>query len=840
YGINTSENISFLPVQGYYLNLSSYLPNQNIYTGYYTIIGNSSDYEYAYSSNASMSMFLPEGKYYITSSTAIAGIDYAIYKSITLTYNYKMNLKIGNGTSAVFLVYNKAGNVYEASTAINNGIAILYSHGYPVTFSNVSSDGSAIMIYPNSTADKSAFVESVYFAGRTVSVSSSTTSVGLSPVLVNANLTFTSNGRKISNSGTVTFDGQFNYTLPMVNGSVSGNILPGAYKIFISNDTSVIKYGNTSVSINGKQKYIPVQIYAYLNVSAPNTMIINRLGHVVSQGLLPLGNYTIYSVRGYNVSIGTFSLRQNYNFTSANLVPFKSGYILNVSNSLGISGLYTIESTVLEINTSHPSEILLPPASYKIIFSASGSNDYNSYYANGSVNIDLISNENVTVPVSVRNIITELYVNTGQPASKVYLYRNGTVYSTSISGINGTALFNVPTGSYGVYVITSDYTFGYTGSLTIPSFTNKMEYNASLKPAYAVKLFVAINNKPVYTDVNISLGNFLMTVNSTVLEVYLPLGNYTFSSQLSSTVSYESFSTYLNYSVDETYYIHSIYYVSLYLQKESEYSFLFSSNTSIQSINVENRNGTMKYGSVTYNFTLVNTGNVPVNVTLSSQNSNDWNITFKKQSISTFMPGQSVNETAIIVAEKVMPEGKNAVPIAVNYSSGVTDENLYVMFPPISQINVSSLPSALNGTDIEIPVSINNTGNTNLTVALSINSTEKSSISLYGYNVTYPHEITVLSNSSKIVNITLIPTEPKPYPTVSFLVNVTYDSKVVNLHVEGSYPQLSKINIAVTGTGIIPNYTLNPYTDLYIGLGLIAVIVVAGLVVTAYKGRRKK
>ncbi len=838
YNIYRNENISFTPVSGYYLNLSSYLPNQELYAGLYTIVNDSIDYEYAYSSNTSMSIFLPGGVYYVSSSSSIAGIDYSVVKTISLVANYGTDLKLLSGKSVAFLVYN--GNLapgFSASSEVNNGIVTLYSNGYPVTFSNISANGEAIMNYPNSTTNRSAVVESAFFVNKSVSASSTTVNVGLSPVYVDSNITLTYNGNKISNSGIVTFYGHYNYSLPLINGSVSGKMLPGVYLLSINNDTNEIVYGNTSVSVNGMHHDIPVYIYAYLNVTVPNTEIIAKSGEPVPSGLLPIGNYTIYSASGYNVSIAHLVLKTNYNLSSVSLSP---GYKVNISNSLGLSGTYRIISPDFVMNISNGGEGILPAGSYRITFTASGSSNYNSYYANGSINVTVSSNENITVPVSITDVTTSLYVSTGQAASMVYLYRNGTVFAMAESKINGTASFEVPTGDYSVYAISSDDLSAYAGYLTIPAFTEEMHYNASLTSAYRTNLMVAIGNKPMNMNVNVSLGNFLMTVNSSVKEIYLPIGNYTFESTLVSTISYNTFTTWMNYSVENTVYVHGTSYVSLYLQRESIYAFKFSSNTTVQKIIAENENGIYSYEPVTYNFTLENVGNMPVNITLSSKDSNNWNITFKNETIHNLIPGKEINDTAVITAKRVMPAGSNAVPIAVNYSNGVNDENLYVMFPSISDINISSLPSASNRTNLEIPVVLNNTGNTNITVGLSISNKTISNLFYYGYNVSYPAGVTVPYNTSEIVNVTLIPITSKPYSTVSFMLNITYDSTVKNITLTGSYPQLSKVNIVVNGTGIISNYTANPYMSLYIGLILIAVTVVAGLILIAYRGRKKK
>ena len=65
----------------------------------------------------------------------------------------------------------------------------------------------------------------------------------------------------------------------------------------------------------------------------------------------------------------------------------------------------------------------------------------------------------------------------------------------------------------------------------------------------------------------------------------------------------------------------------------------------------------------------------------------------------------------------------------------------------------------------------------------------------------------------------------------------TNSNGVINLFVE--FPNLGSLYNTASGTGVISNYTGNPFSTIEIGIIVIVVAVIAGLAGVAIRGRRK-
>ena len=109
------------------------------------------------------------------------------------------------------------------------------------------------------------------------------------------------------------------------------------------------------------------------------------------------------------------------------------------------------------------------------------------------------------------------------------------------------------------------------------------------------------------------------------------------------------------------------------------------------------------------------------------------------------------------------------------------------------------------------------------------------------FNGTHSTNLTVVLqyNAVKTVYVTLTPKVANPPYPVSFNVNATstgLPGKAVYLTLESS--PTASVTPYPTGPLVTSNYTGTPTENLIVGIVIIVVAVVAGLGVSAYRGRR--
>ncbi|KAA8922286.1 glycosyltransferase family 39 protein [Thermoplasma sp.] len=839
YMLTSDANINITGVPAETVSLESNITNLSISSGYYSIVSGESFLYYQYSGSSQFNLSLPSGYYSIYSASVIAGQSYSSILKLPLTKSVSYQMHLVNSTSAGLVLYNAGISAsYSSNSSVRNGYIMLYSYNTPIEAVPIITSGYTDIVYSLNTGNPQIRIVSPNFYNYTVTNVSSAMTIGLTPINVPVSMTIYNASQPADFNGYVDLMGPYSYNLSMINGVIVGSVFPGIYSLEFHNSTNIIKYGNYPILAS---RSISLQVAIYANVSSKisNLYLFSAPGTMVKFGIIPVGTYEEYYYSGSNYSLSNVNIMRNTEITN---ISTQAGYYLNLSNDLGISGVYSVYGDGFRL--SGLSNLVLPMAKYEVSFSGSFSNSTGSFYANGTANVTLSSSMNETLNLTVSQVLTNLHVNTGVPYSRVYLYYNGSLYKYSNANATGVALFNVPTRDYTVYALNRSDSSGYFGYVSIAPFKNYEEYNASMVRAYMVYMMTAVDGVQRYLNVTITSGNAYLTVNSSISYVYLPVGNYTFSSQITSTESFPTETVSITFASSSTVYVNALSYVNLNLEKEKVFSFSVSQISKIETFGYSLNNGTVIYHPLTYNFTVMNTGNSMVNITLSSGNSSSFAMVFAAKNMTggklELMPGQEENVTVNITPLKMMNSGQIKIPVNISYTGGNTTKYLYAEFPSVTSFTVSSGSSAVNGTDLELPIIINNTGNTNITVNLTIPSSEIANISELDYSVHYPASISVPAYSSRVVNITLVPTSPTPAPQVSVIVNVSGYGSLHKVTITGTYPQLSKASVTASGNGVINNYTADPYLSLIIGLILIAVTVVAGLSISAYRGRRKR
>ncbi|PYB67877.1 hypothetical protein DMB44_06790 [Thermoplasma sp. Kam2015] len=834
---DTKLNISGYPSS--LISLESNVTNISLSSGYYSIVTGNSFIYYQYSGSSEFNISLPDGYYSIYSSSVVAGQSYSANIKVPLMRSLTYQMHLVNSTLTGIVLYNSGVSPsYDSNSSIRNGYIVLYSYRTPIEAVPITPSGYTDIVYASNTGSPSIKVISPYFENYTVTNLAPAMTLGMTPINIPIDITLYNSSIPAVFNGYVDLRGEYDYNLSLINGVIVGSVLPGIYTITIHNATNIIKYNDRPIAASRTIK-LPVQILANVSSNLSNLYLFSQTGSRVMLGIIPVGTYEEYYISGSSYHLSMFNVTRNIQI---NNITTASGFYLNISNDLGILGNYTVSGNGYRI--SGLSSLVLPAGSYHITFSGALSNYTGSFYATGYSNVTLNANTNETINVTLVQVMTNLRIDTDHPYSTVYLYYNGSFYSGANANGTGIAYFKVPTRDYTVYALSRTYSTGYFGSLSISPFERSKTFNASMTNSYKVFMLTAVDGVQEPLNVSISSGNANINVNSSIGYIYLPIGNYTVSSQISSSESFPSETVSITFASSSTVYVKGQTYVNLNLVKEKVFSFSITQISKIKTFKYIIKNGTIIYYPLSYNFTIMNTGNSIVNITLSSGNLSEFRMIFFGKNISDgklmLIPGQEDNVTANITPLKMMNSGQISIPVNITYNGGNTTKYLYANFPSLVAFDVSAGISSVNGTYLELPVIINNTGNANITVNLNISAAEINNLSLLDYSVKYPYNVTIPAYSSRSVNITLIPTTSTPAPQVSVKVVVSGYNTTYSLTLNASYPQLSKASVVASGNGVISNYTSNPYLSLIIGLSLIAVTVIVGLSVSAYRGRRRK
>ncbi len=834
---NTSLNISYskaIPV-----HINSYITGHKNYTGFYEVLSNNIRLQYNFSNaDKSHTVYLPEGQYTIAGlgkyiGARLASFDYLNVSSVRYL---NLNLSIPYNTTVL------ASSNNTINHKVMEGIATVYYHGFPFFFAQLS-NSQAIVSYP--AVNKSYVgIQSVFYHGKMVRITNSTSLSYLTENTYSTTFNIYNNSKLLSNfTGTLhltSFDNTYNLTL--INGTATGSIAPGIYYTSFSSKDAYITPEITGTTVIMKNRIMDKN--TYLNFSLTNSK--NYTTYVFKNGIrynpnhLPAGNYTVYSYNGTTANITTMYINKNTTYTPV----YKPGYYLNVTNSLNTSTNYIIHYNGLSLNfTGKNISMVLPADKSNITITTSGkySNLTGAYTYYGSNTTNLTGNRTVNVTLNthmVEDYIRGYVTQNGSPASYAYVHiiSNGKIIRTVRTNSNGYYNVSLNASTYGIYITSADDKYAYMNNITLQPFTNVTD-NITLINAHYAHLYVYYNNKSINNNVIIT-GPSELIVNSSMQKILLPENTFKFES---SRVKYNStYSMNITYNDTVTKYMNSNKYINLHLKKVNVFNYTVTS-TPIDPIVGQ---------TVEKKFVLTNNGDINRTLNLYSGNST-WKMIFNKNNFH-LAPGKNTTVYVNITVPNA-PAGNNSVPIKLNNTLGnKTIGNITVNVSKLYNYTVNFGNTSMkeyaiaNGTLNMLPVTIENTGNTNITVNFNItNSASLSKVFRIGTYTVY--------NGKKVNNITLT------YGQNATVYVYAYDlssaklssSDLIDFH--SYYNNTMQHNVTITpeiqsasvgtgssGTSIINDYTANPLMTIYIGIGIIGGAILIGLIGSSARSRRKR
>ncbi len=826
------------------ITITSNLPGASRYSGSYEILNASAMISYDFASIHKLSLEIPEGVYSIAGIGVYTGGTSSAYDRVNLFGNQSLNLSLTSNYTVSALLYNQnSATSYNSNSAISSGIVVLKYGGIPVYYNPVGSSGIASLYYQSgSSSGFTVTFAGAYYTSSTVNVKGQQVTVPVSPVeksftvSLNSTPLFTS----LQALTLASSSGTYNFTLLHGTGSVKVPI--GVYRATVNQSgiESTIYPGYASID-TGTPSVMSLNLVQFVNVSVKNANLaqLYYTNGTAVDGLrnVQTGQYILYA---YNSSLGLVNLSKVYITSTTTISPtYVSAYGLDLTNSYSLnSGTYSITSGIGTINASK-GNIMLPQGTYSVSYIEKQSNSTGSFIYSGSGSVSLNSNQALSVSVSKNEVFAKVtgtvaYGNMPYQNTYIeYVNSNGNIVASGLTNSRGGYTINSPTGYYSVYAVNNGSRLGYLGVISIPAYTSSYGQNLTLTQAYSVSFSVNMASQTINNPVNITSGNSLLIVMPNSGSLLLPKGGYEFTSTVSSTEQ-SADGSYLSvsYSSSVNVQLSSNQVVPLTLSKIVVHSFQVKLLSSVATIN--------RGGNLTYEFILYNNGNSNETVTLAS-GSNMWQESFVGN--STILVGGNTTYTMNATLVGNQEYGAGSIPFYVNYTGGSTELSLpvkiaksinYTLKPGISPVYLGN--SAL------LPIILNNTGNSEITVNLTFNETVLSQNGWSGFfNGTHSTNLTVVLqyNKVKTVYVTLTPkvTNP-PYP-VSFNVNATspgLPGKAVFLTLESS-PSAS-VTPYPTGPLVTSNYTGTPTENLIVGIVIIVVAVVAGLGVSAYRGRK--
>ena len=833
---NTSLNIAYskaIPV-----HISSYIRNHNNYTGFYEVLSNNIRLQYSFNNtDKSHTVYLPEGQYTIAGLGKYTGARLASfnYLNVSSTRYLNMNLNIPYNTTVL------ASSNNNVNQKVMEGIATVYYHGFPFFFAQLK-NSQAIVSYP--AVNKSYIsVQSVFYHGTMVKITNST-SLSYTAYQNTYSTTFNlyNNSKLLNFNGTIHLIGPDNtYNLTFTDGTVTHSIAPGIYYTSFSSKDAYITPEITGTTAIMKSRTIDKN--TYLNFSLTNSK--NYTTYVFKNGIrynpnhLPAGNYTVYSYNGTTANVTAMYINKNTTYTPV----YKSGYDLNITNSLNVSTPYIIDYNGLSLNfTGKNISIVLPADKSNITITTSGkySNSTGAYKYYGSSKTNLTGNRNINVTLALHRVedyMSGYVTQNGSPASYAYVHiiSNGTIIKTLRTNSKGYYNVSLNAHTYGIYITSTDDKYAYMNNITLKPFTNVTD-NITLTNAHYAHLYVYYNNKPISNNVKIT-GPSELIVNSSMQKVLLPENTFKFES---SKVKYNTtYNKDITYSNTVTKYISGTEYINLHLKKVNVFGYTINS-TSVDPKVCQ---------TVEKKFVLTNNGNTNNTLNLSSGNS-AWKMVFNKEDFH-LTPGKNTTVYVNITVPNA-PAGNNSVPIKLNNTlENKTIGNITVNVSKLYNYTVNSGNTSIkeyaiaNGTLNMLPVTIENTGNTNITVTFNVtNNASLSKVFRIGTYTVY--------NGKMANNVTLT------YGQKATVYVYAYDissaklssSDLIDFH---SYYNGTQHNVTITpeiqsasvgtgssGTSIVNDYTANPVMTIYIGIGIIAGAILIGLIGSSARSRGKR
>ena len=850
---NTSLNISLQPSS--YVTVTSHIAGLSFsaYSANYEILSTNSFITTNDLTNKSLTMLVPDGAYSFASKSIHSGITGYGFQTYSVNGNLTVNLNLNQNNSISMFAFNsEAGSSYTSTTALTSGIGILYAGDVPVYFSNISGSGFSQLYYSSLYSSVlKARAYNAFFTGSmynvTVNVSSPSFDYSMNPLLYKVKIVLTNNSKTLDKSGEIYLNGKKSTSASFIDGAASLETIAGVYSLSLTTAHMNLAVPNSAVEIYSSNvaQNITVNVIPEASIEvlgATNFTIFNSSGiEMTSNVSLPIGDYTVYSNNSIGSNITTVDLQSNLTLSPRML----TSYTLTYANSLNIpSGEFRISSKTGNIYVD-ATTAFMPQGSYNVSYYNQYSNSSGDFILHGYTKVVLNSNKKVTVEVQSSTVKTSVNIlNLYQNSPVKYAYyklmnSSGHTIASSVTNSNGIISVMLTGGNYTLYMVNNATGAGYFGNVYVPGFQHYSNITLYSRSAALQYISVNVGSRILTTNVTIKRDTSSMLFNTSNKYIMLPFGNYTFSSSYQSNETlYNSTVISVTYETNYTVYVHSTGYIPISLQKQTIQAFVLKSDQKTPDAYLNQ--------SFLYNFTITNAGNSAQNITLSS-GSTSWVMTFNVSKLY-IQPGQSINLTANVTEKIPSPAGLDQIPVNVTDSTRVLNENLPVNVE--KQVLYKVKYSKVNvpyGKDMNVPFTIVNNGTTAITVNMSINSANLStlqhnawnySFTMNGVNVT---NVTVPFGSSMQLNLTLFPVSSAAAYPLSFSFNLTGSNNVT--YKEPVYlqkPTYASISPYPTGNGITGNFTGDPADTLYFGLIIIAVAVVSGLVIAATRGRRKK
>lgn len=844
--LSTDTSLNLTLQNAYSLTMESYIKGQTVYTGYYELVASNSVLKYEFLANHTFEIQVPESSYVVSGVGIYVGNIAGNFKHIYVSSNTTVNLSLTEKNQKTIFAYSSDYSSYSAGSAVASGIMTMYVSGVPYFYNPLSSQGYVTMLYPNGTSsDLSVGITSTNYYGQIKQISSDTIYYSANPIKTTVTMHIFNSSNSLSTNGVLELSGLNNYNITLSGGLGISKIVPGVYYATIQTSGYLLTPYDPVIVVPAVGSYnadIVVEELASITVNnVQSSIIFNAQGTPFSPGAsIPFGSYWVYSTNGSLVSVMQVKLTGNVSITPS----LQEGYSINITNSESLSsGTYSVKSSEYVLNFTN-GNIILPSGTYNISYLNNVVNGTGAYVVKGYQLVSVGGSLSLNISVSsqdVKTLVSGKIIYAGMPAqySEIeFLNSTGAVIATTTSNASGYYSMLLPYAKYGMYIINAPSSAGYIGLLSFSAFSKGIVDNITLVPAFKTYVSANVQDQLLAQNITIIYESARLLFNTTQGSLLLPLGNYTFSA---SQISSQYFSTTnvtrtIGFYTNQTEFINSSKYVHLTLQKSTVYSFVTNQITPIETINAGD--------NFSYVFTIQNTGNSPVNITLSSGES-AWIAEFN-QSKAYLIPGQVMNVTVNITSPANAEAGTDTVPITINYGTGTSSAPLSVNVTAFENFTVKEGATAgiPEGNTIKIPILVTNTGNELLTVNLTmLNQTliNKSNWQAsFLYNNQTVQQINISYNQTATLYVLMVPINQNAVSSLNFNVNfagkTTNITQTVTLH----YPSLSKMNAYPTGNEIISNYTGSPFLTLEAGILAIVLIVVAGLGLVAYRTRGKK
>lgn len=843
--VNSTTWINMTLQKANYLTIGSTLKDLNIYRGFYQVIGGGSMLQFNFTKQETTTIALPAQSYTVSGISSYLGNAYSAFQRIYLASNRTVNLTMSINQDVSVFVYNGASGGYSAQSAIDTGIITLYESNVPVMYNTIGRQGYAQLDYVQNNAS-SYYVRytSPYYSSQQKELSGSSLYLPVNPNNRPLHISIETAAGNPTVNGIMKLTGTNSYNLTITNNQISGNVVPGIYYGKVVSTSLQVEPENPVYVVTSAGASYVSRVDQYASVSfkgASSLSLFNAQGvRVQNNSKVLLGVYTIYATNGTKVYQSLQSITANRNFT-ASLV---SGYTLNVTNSLSInSGYYLLKTDNMVINLTR-GEWTLTPADYQVLYGNKYSNNTGSFYLSGSGYVALTSNSNTNITVTSRIAYTGLYgratFDGTASAYSLVKFLNSTGNVVNMTRTNSTGYYNItlPHGTYTVYAVNNQSVQAYFSSATLKTFSGYNQYNITMKKGYKTYVSVNLNTQLLKTNVTVSIGSEALMVNSTSGSFLLPLGNYTFSaSRVISQQIYNGTSIKVTYGTNYTTYINQNSYVTVTLQKSEIYSFIVTQTSQTPTVS-----GNASFNA---NISILNAGNSMANITLSS-GSWHWKMSFNKTKMD-ILPGQVMNVSINVTGLHNPQSGLNKIPVVLSYngqtSDGYVDANVNTTYGfTVTQTGNMATP---NGSTVWVPVVLNNTGNSAVKVNFSLPQSSLTKLGEYNWNATFyvgsqpANSVLIPYNTSVTVYIVMKPSGTGQAQPLTFDVNFNSTNANRTISVSSSLPAISDLSSYPVGQNILGNYTGNPYGSLEIGLVMIAVIVIAGLIISGTRSRNR-